>query len=200
MKPRKKVSLADETNLPRNSAAANGSELWRSQGTAANTEMVVDLEAGSGSSSPGEIRDSGAFGRGIGFTAFTTAGGTELYTTTGAVGNFDLVDQIEAGSGSSTPLEIHYSGLVAIFSAQTAAAGFEPWLIADVAGTYLTTSLGDLNPGAGSGHPQHLVAVAGRVFFSATDGSGRELWAMPLFLFDDGFESNDTAAWSFVAP
>ena len=315
--------------------------------------MIVNLEAGSGSSSPRNILDSGTFGRGIGFTAFTTTGGTELYTTTGAVGNFDLVDQIEAGSGSSSPFEFHYSGLVAIFSAQTAAAGFEPWLIVDVAGSYFTTSLGNLNPGAahslpkeftpaagatfftaddgtsgrelwttggsaattdrlkdifpglggsepaellafdgrlffracdatagcelwtsdgtlggtqrfkdilpgtGSGNPQHLVvvgddlyfsacdeafgcelwvsdgscgahppprrhragagllesgsgslgepadplvAVGSRLFFSATDGSGRELWAMPLFLFDDGFESNDTTAWSLTAP
>ena len=156
--------MIDGTLYFRADDGTNGSELWRSQGTAATTEMVVNLEAGSGSSGPRNILASGAFGRGIGFTAFTTTGGTELYTTTGAVGNFDLVDQIEAGSGSSSPHEFHYSGLATIFSAQTAAAGFEPWMIIDVAGSYITTSLGNLNPGAAHSLPKEFTPAVGRDF------------------------------------
>ena len=38
------------------------------------------------------------------------------------------------------------------------------------------------------------------LYFVADDGTGAELWATPLFLFDDGFESAGTTAWSAVSP
>ncbi len=72
-----------------------------------------------------------------------------------------------------------------------------------------TRRLADIAPGPASSNPSAevassqtdpLVAVGGRLYFSATDGSGRELWATPLFLFDDGFESTDTTAWSLAVP
>ena len=48
------------------------------------------------------------------------------------------------------------------------------------------------NPGDGSG----IVRSGDLLYFRANDNSGEELWAHGSALFDDGFESGDTTAWS----
>ena len=67
----------------------------------------------------------------------------------------------------------------------------------------------DIHPGFQSSNPHAFrsrvgdtpfVESAGRLYFAADDGSGDELWAVAEFLFDDGFESANTAAWSATVP
>jgi len=132
---------------------ASGGELWRSQGFAADTEIVVEMQAGSAGGNPDHIRDAGPFGGGILFAAETVAAGQELFTSSGASGNFQLVSNFAAGAASSFP-KIHLvNGFVAFVSADTAGAGREPWMAVDVGATYAEVALGDLNPGGNGSDP-----------------------------------------------
>jgi hypothetical protein len=41
-----------------------------------------------------------------------------------------------------------------------------------------------------------FVRLGDEVFFPADDGTGTELWALPLEIFYDGFQTGDTSRWS----
>ena len=156
---------------------ASGGELWRSQGFAADTELVAEIGPGSASGSPSSIRDSGPFGGGILFAAETAAAGQELFTSTGASGNFQLVSNFAAGTASSFPEIQLVNGFVAFVSAHTNATGREPWMSVDVGVTYTEVALGDLYPGNNDSDPSDFVVAGGTTFFVAEDPThGRELW------------------------
>jgi ELWxxDGT repeat protein len=109
--------------------------------------------------------------------------------------------------GSGDPRYLKVVGDDLYFRACDAAAGCELW-VSD--GTPQRTRLAaDLRPGARSSKPggdgsqnpsRRLVASGHLLYFGADDGSGEELFALRLSLFDDGFESGTTAAWSAVSP
>ena len=72
-----------------------------------------------------------------------------------------------------------------------------------------TRRAADLRPGPRSSNPggrqlqeadRKLVPSGDFLYFEADDGTGEELFALGLILFDDGFESNDTSAWSATSP
>ena len=120
--------------------------------------------------------------------------GCELWRTNGATAGTDRVADVVPGPGSSFP-----SGLVSIgsrlyFRACTPAHGCEPWVTdGSAAGLH---RLGDVAPGAASSSPQEFTGSEDLVYFSADDGTGAELWAVPLEIFYDGFESGGIERWS----
>ena len=64
-----------------------------------------------------------------------------------------------------------------------------------------TVMVEDLFDGWQSSSPSDLCAVGETLFLAATDAAhGRELWAAPLSLFGDGFETGDTSRWSATEP
>ncbi|MBL8727859.1 MAG: hypothetical protein JNM25_05480 [Planctomycetes bacterium] len=68
----------------------NGRELWRSDGTAAGTQMVLDINPGAGSSDPWGFTVSG---NRVFFFATTPSAGQELWVTDGtAVGTHMVID------------------------------------------------------------------------------------------------------------
>ncbi len=74
----------------------NGREVWTSNGTALGTTIKFDVEAGSGSSSPGNFT---LFNGELIFEAGTAINGGELYKTNGIT--FSIVKDINPGSGTS---------------------------------------------------------------------------------------------------
>jgi ELWxxDGT repeat protein len=54
----------------------HGSEMWRSDGTKANTALLIDLEPGADGSEPGELTTSGPL---LYFAASTPSAGEELW-------------------------------------------------------------------------------------------------------------------------
>src|SRR5205823_7931602 len=78
--------------------AANGSELWVTDGTAAGTQMVKDIEPGADSSSP---RDFFLYNNSLYFFAKTTAAGVELWKTNGTNAGTVMVKDINPGVGNS---------------------------------------------------------------------------------------------------
>src|SRR5215471_5473114 len=78
--------------------ATHGSELWMTDGTDAGTQLVKDIETGSGSSSP---QDMIVFNNAIYFYAATTASGNELWKSDGTPGGTALLKDINPGAGGS---------------------------------------------------------------------------------------------------
>ena len=183
---------------------AAGRELWTTGGSAATTARLKDIFTGAGSSEPSELL---AFDGKLFFRACDAAAGCELWTSDGTLAGTQRFKDILPGTGSGNPSHLVAVGDDLYFSACDDATGCELWVSDGTAAR--TRRLADIAPGAASSNPtadftesqsDPLVVAGERLFFSADDGSGRELWAVPLFLFDDGFESADTAAWSATSP
>jgi ELWxxDGT repeat protein len=62
------------------SNGTNGTELWKSDGTATGTVMAKDIYTGSGGSSPANLTNVNGV---LFFAAMGTTGGTELWKSTG---------------------------------------------------------------------------------------------------------------------
>lgn len=163
---------------------AEGTELWKSDGTLGGTQLILDIVAGSGSSDPQGITPSFAGSSdGVYFSATTASGGRELWRSNGTAGTTFLVKDIEAGAGSSNPSNITQMFLVSnwiiVFTATTTSAGTELWRSdGTAAGTVLVK---DIVAGSGSSNPTSLIkgSVGGvdTVYFVATTATeGTELW------------------------
>jgi len=162
---------------------ANGSELWKTDGTPQGTLMVKDIYPGYGSSSPKEFfRFQGQ----LYFQADDGTHGIELWKTDGSSGGTVLVADTNPGIGSSTPGQFVELNNQLVFWADDGAHGREPWL-AD--GTTAPRLIKDIYPGsvgsdyAGSAgnlgaeiHPR--VVMNGLLYFSAyyASAQGVELW------------------------
>lgn len=151
----------------------NGAELWKSDGTAAGTVLVADVNAGASSSSPQQLTnvDGTLF-----FTADNGINGRELWKSDGTAAGTVLVKDISiASAASSDPTELVNVAGVLFFTATDGTQGRELWKSDGTAsGTVLVK---DIRSGSLDSAPQFLTNVNGRLFFSATDGAvGRELW------------------------
>jgi len=155
-----------------------GDEPWVSDGTEAGTQMITEL-------SPGQTTalHSGftAFGDRVLFIASDPQHGQEFWISDGTVAGTHILRDINPGPSDSvynTPY-ITVAGDVAYFTALTAAEGQELWKTDGTeAGTTLVRDIfpGQTQGAANGSIPAGLVAVGDRVFFSATDGTGRTLW------------------------
>jgi ELWxxDGT repeat protein len=143
-----------------------GNELWVSDGMAAGTQLVKDINP-SGSSVP----------------MFLTPLGSALYFMTGDPTSFVLwkTDGTEVGT---TVVKSFVESRIPISGGLTKVGGAMYFLARDSSGDKLWTSNG--TPGgtvpvaslpAADRYPADLVGVNGRLFFVATDSThGRELW------------------------
>jgi len=143
----------------------HGSELWISDGTSAGT-YEADLLPGSGSSSP------------HGFTVFRT----QLFFLAGAEEN----QLWFAYSNTATlfpysPSEVNdltVMGDKMYFAANDGDHGRELWVTTgDLGDPTGTSMLKDLSVGLQGSYPMYLTAMGSRIYFTAYDNSGRELWS-----------------------
>jgi trimeric autotransporter adhesin len=158
--------------------AAHGTELWRTDGTPAGTQLYADLAPGTASSSPGLLT---AFAGGL---AFGSSNG--LCWTDGISGNVvNLGVHIADLASAGRPLAI---GPTLFFVATLRPEGQELW---STDGTPAGTGLvADIVPGLGSSFPHALCELNGLLYFAANNGSGARLW-----------RSDGTAAGTYeVAP
>jgi ELWxxDGT repeat protein len=152
---------------------ADGTELWKSDGTSAGTVMVSDINAGPASSFPTSLC---AVGTWVYFAADDGTDGIQLWRSDGTAGGTSMVDNISAGSGSSYPTSLTNVNGTLFFQAQDPTHGVELWKSdGTAAGTVLVK---DIVPGAGSSYPSNLTVAGGLLYFTATTGTaGTELWA-----------------------
>ncbi|WP_301337670.1 ELWxxDGT repeat protein, partial [Microcystis aeruginosa] len=149
----------------------NGTELWKSDGTAAGTVLVKDIVPSFSGSFPFYLT---AVGSTLFFTAYNGVNGRELWKSDGTAAGTDLVKDINPGS-SSFPGNLTVVGNTLFFTADNGVNGFELWKSDGTAtGTVLVK---DIGPGSFGGGFNPLTAVGNTLFFSADDGvNGRELW------------------------
>ncbi|RFS17744.1 ELWxxDGT repeat protein [Emticicia sp. C21] len=153
----------------------NGVELWKSDGTSANTVMVKDIH-GSGDSNPSNFI---YFNNAVYFTATNATNGTELWKTTGTDAGTVRITDINPNAGSSSPANLTIVNGILYFTATDGTNGIELW---QTDGTEANTKLvKDINTGSTSSSPTLLTNVNNVLYFSADGTStitGNELWGM----------------------
>jgi ELWxxDGT repeat protein len=166
----------------------NGTELWRSDGTAAGTTMVKDINPGMDenppdpdSSDPGKLT---VVGGAVYFLANDGVTGNELWRTDGTTTGTTLVKDINPGADDDPPSpdsssidQITGVNGTAFLRADDGTNGIELWKSDGTEpGTQIMNGPSGINPAASSS-PTHLTAFGTTLFFTADDGStGFELW------------------------
>jgi ELWxxDGT repeat protein len=170
--------------------AANGAELWVTDGTDAGTALVKDINPGAASSLP---RNLIVYNNEIYFYANTPAFGEELWKSNGTESGTVLVKDINEGTAGSYSNDISYSFYKnEIYFSAVTSNGLELWKTNGTgSGTVL---IKDINPGAGSSAPQFLPVFNNLLFFTANNGTaGSELWKT------DGTEASTTLVADIAA-
>jgi ELWxxDGT repeat protein len=150
----------------------NGFELWESDGTAAGTNLLLDIYPGSVSSVGN--KKMVVFNGELYFAANSPSNGIELWKSDGTVAGTQLLQDIHL-TASSNPSELTVSGGILYFSADDGINGTELW---HTDGTQSGTVLvKDLEAGASGSGPVHLFDFNGSLIFNASAlGSGYELY------------------------
>jgi ELWxxDGT repeat protein len=160
----------------------HGFELWESNGSAAGTSLVKDINPGASGSLYYPMTSLHPYLTNVKGTLFFWANdgthGFELWESNGSTAGTFLVKDINPGANDSGPLPLTNVNGTLFFEASDGTHGVEPWESnGSAAGTFLVK---DINPGAGSSfhYAAFLTNVNGILFFSANDGThGVELWA-----------------------
>ena len=157
--------------------AANGLELWKSNGTSASTVLVKNITSNNGDSSPRELTNVDGT---LYFSATNSSGtsldsGFELWTSDGTAAGTVMIKDILAGATGSTPLNLTNVDGTLYFTANDGTSGIELWKSNGTADGTLMVK--DIFSGPGSSNPTQLTNVDGVLYFTATDSTnGLELW------------------------
>ncbi|MBI5852461.1 MAG: hypothetical protein HZB39_15710 [Planctomycetes bacterium] len=149
----------------------NGTEPFVSDGTAAGTGLLFDVNPGLATSSPGQFTVHGGVAY---FTAYDPSSGTELWRTDATPQGTSRVADLAPGTRSSSPYELTVAyGALWFVAFDDAGTGQELWTTDGTAsGTRLVV---DLRPGTGSSSPSALTPIGNGFWFAANDGvHGRE--------------------------
>ena len=160
----------------------HGSELWVSDGTAAGTSILTDIEPGPEGSAPQELTP---VGNSLFFLATNTNGGLALWKTDGTpFGETRVQSLVAPGYGDRLSASL---GPLFLFVAADPADALHPYqlwrsdgtkdgtfVLHVYAGDFVHVCPGSCPPPLA---PTDLTPVGDRVFFVANDGvHGRELW------------------------
>lgn len=155
---------------------ANGTELWRSDGTTAGTYLLKDIYPGTSSSSTANLT---VVGNSLYFAAADPVSGTELWKTDGtSEGTVQVVD-LFPGIGSSAPSSLfNFNGTLYFFASGYNGGtyvGNELWKSdGTLAGTTLVK---DIVPGSSAGSPSRMAQVGNNLFFTHyISGTGTSMW------------------------
>ena len=146
-----------------------GSELWRSDGTAAGTVRVKDIAIGAASANPDQFAVVGGVAY---FSAKTAGNDTELWRSDGTTAGTFRVADLWPGAGSSGPYALTPFGNGIAFGANHPLAGPELWF-SD--GTAAGTRIIELTPGVNGSDPNGLMSAGSLLFgkcFDWTTGGG----------------------------
>ena len=153
-----------------------GRELWRSDLTAAGTQLVADIAPGTADASPRELLSAGDR---LFFQAQDAPSGSgtgqELWVTDGTTAGTNLVVDLRPGSVGSSPTPLLVASDGVYFSAIEVDVGTELYHSDGTAAG--TQRVADIAPGVDSSFPTGLVAFEDAVLLVATHPLfGRELF------------------------
>jgi ELWxxDGT repeat protein len=152
----------------------NGGELWRTDGTAAGTQLVADIRPGPDPSMQFPVM---VVVNGIAyFSATDGVNGFELWRSDGTTAGTFMVRDVNAGSLNHSPNNLTVLGTTIYYRGSEASVGAELFRSdGTAAGTVVVQ---DLNPGTASSTPGNFALYNGRVYFGCfTPTLGNELWS-----------------------
>ena len=171
----------------------NGSELWVSDGTTNNTQLLIDINPGTsyGSGDGSYASNFTEFNEQLFFTANDGENANELWVSDGTTEGTELLVDINPGTSNYGFANGSYASNFTefneqlFFTANDGENGNELW-VSD--GTiYGTQLLVDINPGksdygyANSSSASNFTEFNEQLFFTADDGeNGNELWVLSL--------------------
>jgi uncharacterized repeat protein (TIGR01451 family) len=149
-----------------------GLELWKTDGTASEAELVKDIRPGPDSSGIAGLTDLDGT---LLFRADDGIHGSELWKSDGTEAGTVLVKDILPGPEGSSAFPVATMGGQLYFLASDGVTGFELWKSDGTApGTML---LKDIVPGPAGSGPQQFAEIDSVLYFSAAGATGgRELW------------------------
>jgi ELWxxDGT repeat protein len=158
----------------------SGQELWRTNGTAAGTVLVRDINPGAPSAFP--ISDPILYtlmtnvNGTLFFSAYDSSHGYQLWKSDGTGAGTSMVRMIQPASPAlSPPLQLTNVNGTLFFVADDGVRGQELWKSNGTAAGTITVK--DINAGSEGSTPDFLTNVNGTLFFQADNGvSGPELW------------------------
>jgi ELWxxDGT repeat protein len=157
----------------------HGTQLWESNGTAAGTFMVTDINSGDGLIPSNLTNVNGT----LFFEANDGTNGYEVWESNGTAAGTFLVKDINPGANGSNPKYLTNVNGTLFFQANDGTNGTQLWESnGSAAGTF---QVADINGTSGS-YPSDLTNVNGTLFFQAKDQNGSNLW-----------ESNASATGTF---
>ncbi|MCR9243640.1 MAG: hypothetical protein NXI31_01320 [bacterium] len=169
------IALTSDTGLLLLDTDAFGREPWLTDGTAAGTRLLTDIDPtrdGSGAGHSGAVAILGSLRDVAMIRANDGVVGDELWTATLATAT--AVDMVTSSTRSSNPAELTVAGSRLFFRAADSALGHELHV---TDGSAQGTRVLDLQPGEGSSLPFRITAFGDRVLFAADSGqSGVELF------------------------
>ncbi len=147
---------------------AGGWELYKTTGNG-TVSLVTDINPAGGSNILNMTNLNGT----LVFSALNSTSGQELWKVD-ALGNAVMVQDLNPGTGSSSPSNLTIVNNTLFFSATNGVDGVELY---KTDGTTITR-VADLNPTAGAGsNPFNFINIGGTLYFTATNGvDGTELW------------------------
>jgi ELWxxDGT repeat protein len=155
--------------------SATGVEPWVSDGTPEGTEMLENIGPGSASSDPTQFVPLAD-----GYLYFLTTNdeGFELWRTDGTPSGTNRRAYRDDGTTlGSSPMMVGLAGTQLLLRAKDGFAGEELWRTTGGGGL---SRLANIAPDLGDGYPIYYVEASGRLYFSAEDAAGRELWTSDL--------------------
>jgi ELWxxDGT repeat protein len=149
----------------------HGRELWKTDGSAARTSLVADIQPGQEGSGPFGFT---ALGASVLFEADDGTHGSEPWISDGTLAGTRLLEDVHPGPDGSYPFGFLGTGAVAFFGADDGASGTELWRTdGTVNGTF---RVADVAPGEPGSRPSPLFFGNGGVYFEADSGAGTQLW------------------------
>ncbi|MEM7573737.1 MAG: T9SS type A sorting domain-containing protein [Bacteroidota bacterium] len=147
---------------------ADNTEPWRTNGTAAGSWKIAEVNPEEFGSGPAFFTKSGDW---IYYSALAEGSGRELHRTSGQQGSDQIIGEGDGTTDSSNPFELtDLNGQLFFVADGIAPAGNELW-------TYNHQGEPIVISGETPIFPQELYALGDILIFSATSaGSGRELW------------------------
>lgn len=160
-----------------------GAELWVTDGTESETQILFDINAGSAGSNLSFLTtwNGKAY-----FRAKTADKGNELWVSDGTINGTQILKDINPGAGDGVspissspfiPLEFIVHEDKMYFTANNGSTGYELWVTdGTTAGTQIVY---DLNPGNSKSDPSNYQLIGDFLyFFATTQATGTELWKL----------------------